>query len=484
MANYILSSFKGGISEYENAGLPGCFKYGVNLNIRRRSDTLTCNQALYDLTAPAQGFTNLVDWWVPSSDGNIYGFARDGRIYKISSTLTVTLVYTDTDGAILGAGEWGLSNGKQYLWWATATKLHCKEIPGNSNWTVDKDANIVIGENTYTYPKTLTSSTNHMMKGVGGGIGGLVINNGNTLAFVGYDGSFTNEILRFTPGQEAKALTSRGNSVVIATRSKNQLYESALFSWDGMDTEDVFGFDDIRPLPLKDITAMIDTEVNLLVDEKGQVFHSDFINGLPVFTFLDSGKVSTGGVTNEEYLAYFGVWGNDSKAGIYSYGRKWKNSNIVLNFEYAIDCDEIGGIIKVGQNLLVSYKKNGTPATYGIKNIDLTKKAIGVYETIDLWQPAKTGLQSIAIWSTVVVTMAPLPLGTKVSLKYKLNKTGEWKVANLRDGGTEFTTENGQEAVFFIGDHAKVVEFQLTLTPKDNTCPEIYKIELYFDYGQ
>jgi len=473
MANFILKSFKGGFSDYEDKGVEGAFKSGKNLNIRKKADTLSCNQALLDLTPPAQGFNTLADWWVPSSDGNYYAFSRNGRIYKFTPDLTCTLVYTDTDGAILGAWEWGVSSGKKYLFWATATKLHRKEIPGEIDWSdIDADAG---------WPKTnLTSSLSHMMRGIGGGIGALVICNDETLALVGYDDSYTNEILRFTPGNYAKVLLQRDKNVVIGTVAKNQLVQSALFLWDGMDTEEAFGWDDSKPIPLQDIAAIIDTEVSLLVDGKGQVFNADFLNGLPIFTFPDNGKVNPGGVTSEEYLALFGVWGNGAeKSGIYSYGRKFKNASIVPNLEYQFDCDEIGGVIKVGDHLLISYKSG---ANYGVKDIDQNNKAEAVYETIDLWQPAKTGFQKTVKWNSIVLTTAPLPADCSISVKYKLNKNGEFKVSNLRDGETAFDTEGAQEAVFFVGDLGKVEELQVTLTPSGNDTPEIYRIEPYFEY--
>ncbi len=478
MASYIIKSFKGGLSDYEDKGVEGAFKFGKNLNIRKKADTLSCNQALLDVTPPAEGFNTLVDWFVPASDGNIYGFSRNGRIYKFDSNLTCTLVYTDTDGAILGAWEWGVSGGSKFLFWATATKLNMKPLPGLANWT---DVNTGGSGGLATMPKTnLTSSTNHMMKGIGGGIGALVICNDEALAMVGYDSSYTNNILQFTPGNKSKVLLQRDKNVVIGTVAKNQLVQSALFLWDGQDTQDVFGWDDSKPIPLQDIAAMIDTEVNLLVDNKGQVFHSDFISGLPIFTFPNNGKVSPGGVTSEDYLALFGVWGNGTgKSGIYSYGRKLKNASIVPNLEYQFDCDEIGAIIKAGTNLLISYK---TGVSYGVKNIDQNNKAQAIYETVDLWQPAKIGFQKYAKWSTIVLTTASLPASCSVSVKYKLNKSGNFLDANMRDGGTAFNTTNGQEAVFFVGELAKIQELQLTLTPNGNNTPEVYRIEPYFTY--
>jgi len=48
MAVYELTSFNGGTSDYEDRGVKGAFKFGANLDIRKRKDTLSCGQALID----------------------------------------------------------------------------------------------------------------------------------------------------------------------------------------------------------------------------------------------------------------------------------------------------------------------------------------------------------------------------------------------------------------------------------------------------
>jgi hypothetical protein len=479
MQSYLIDSVRGGIADYDDKGIAGAFKFAKNANIRKDTDSLTCNQAMLDETPPAEGFNALIDVWVPSSDGNIYGFARNGRIYKRESNGTWTLVYTDTNGAILGAWEWGHSNGKKYLFWATATRLNSKEIPGLSNWS-DINANIVVGSTTYTYPKVnLTSAANHMMRGIGGGIGALVICNDETLALVGYDGSYTNEILRFTPGNAAKTLLRRGMEVIVGTSAKNQLVQSALFSWDGQDTEEVFGFDNEKPLSLQDIRAMIDTELPLLVDNKGRVFYGDFISRQPLFAFPGSGgTVNAEGVTNDDDMALFGVYGNGAgKTGIYSYGRKKKNASICPNLEYQFDCDEIGAIIKVGNNLFASYK-NGD--NYGVKNIDQANKAIAVYESLILKKPRDYGFQKDPTWGPIVLTMAPLPTNCNVSVKYRLNRAGDWKNTNISGGALTFGEATKQEVAFFVSGRATYEEIQVTLTPYGNSTPEIYQIQSFF----
>lgn len=49
MPVYQINKFTGGISDYDNRGIAGSFKFGKNLNIRKVVDSLSCNQALKDI---------------------------------------------------------------------------------------------------------------------------------------------------------------------------------------------------------------------------------------------------------------------------------------------------------------------------------------------------------------------------------------------------------------------------------------------------
>ncbi len=133
---FLIKSFKGGLSDYENKGTEGSFKFGKNLNIRKKIDSLSCNQALKNETPPATGFHGLILFIVNASDGNSYGFDNAGYIYKRTVGGIWTQVYDDSaHGAIKGAEEWFDKNGKAYLYWATDTRENRKELPGLSNWT-------------------------------------------------------------------------------------------------------------------------------------------------------------------------------------------------------------------------------------------------------------------------------------------------------------------------------------------------------------
>ena len=47
-AIYEITKWNGGISDFEDRGLSGAFKMGYNLDIRKATDSLTCDQALED----------------------------------------------------------------------------------------------------------------------------------------------------------------------------------------------------------------------------------------------------------------------------------------------------------------------------------------------------------------------------------------------------------------------------------------------------
>jgi hypothetical protein len=56
-----------------------------------------------------------------------------------------------------------------------------------------------------------------------------------------------------------------------------------------------------------------------------------------------------------------------------------------------------------------------------------------------------------------------------------------WFQCNLQGGATSFSTESSREAVFLVGDTAKIFEYKLILNPSGNNTPEVLKTEVFFD---
>ena len=361
-------------------------------------------------------------------------------------------MYQDPDGEIKGAEEMPTGNGTTYLGWCTNTKLKKKLIPGLANW------NDVI-----TVAQNLQSGVPHTMKQVGGA---TKIANGSYIALVGYDESYTNEALDLIPGTISNTLVERNGRIIIGTAN-----------------------------------SAIDSELPLAqIGDDGELIFANMSDTISVTRFPGGGKVNTGGVCNEVKQVSFFEWeetalswidkqlvGNLSlwavydadagKGGIYSYGRRYKNHPITLNLEYALDADELGALVTVEGVTLVSYR-DGTD--FGVKAVDATTKATGIWEGLDFKAPVKK-LINITKWIQHEVFCSPLPAGASIQFWYRMNKSGDFIQAVLADGNTEYRTANGKKAVFNIGAEGEIFEPRLVVTPIGNQTPEIYRQRTYFE---
>jgi hypothetical protein len=469
MKKFLIDSFDGGISKYPFKGLPGAYQFGKNLNYRTDNNTLSCNQ---DFAQEGSGvIVDTIRFFVPSITGKLYGFGSAGKIYERATNGTWTLKYSEPDGEIRGATEWFCSNGKTYLFWATHTSLHQKEVPGNGGWS-DVDANIVVGSNTYTYPKTnLSNVSYHTMSIV---MGNLYIANGEKLAMVGYDGSYTNEALRIFKNEHIKTIDENGSYLVFGTERQDNQEVSSFYLWDTVS----LSWNYKKVISNRNVNGLVFTDIPIAqIGTDGQLFYADMQTPLPIRKIPGGGYVRPGGVAVDENKALFGIFGNsDGNNGIYSYGRINKDENHTLNLEYYIGtCDEIGALCNLNGLTFVSYR-NGS--SYYVRRTNSSAKVNGTYYSLEL-RPDKDFIAQ-HLWRTVNVHLKSLPSGTSISCQYRIDK-GSWKDAKLENGSTSYSTTNGKQAIFFVGDQGNIFEFALTLTSSSNSSPEIEVIEVYFD---
>jgi hypothetical protein len=446
---FMVRSAIGGVSDFSDRGILGSFKFASGLDIRKQTDSISCQQGL---TAEGVGvITDLIYWLVPSSDGNVYGFGDTGLIYKRVGT-TWTVVYTDS-GKITGAAEWISDSDKYYLYWTVGTNLHRKEIPGNTGWTdVDADAG---------WPKTNLENVDwHTMKIADGE---LLICNGPYVAMVGYDESYTVEAVQVYPNELTKTIIERQGYAIIGTYQDNDSEKGALYSW----KSDALNWIQRKDIPSKGINGMVDTELTLMqAGDQGCFFYSDIINVLSINSIHEDGQVNPDGVDIDDGLGLFGMWGG-TNSGIYTLGRKRKNAPFVLNLDYPLTCDEIGSVKNLGSAILISYK-NG--ATFGLKRVDSILKGTGTYYSLDLVAP-KEFVRPL-LWKSVVLRTKEMPTGASITLYYKIDKNGDWVQAKMQDNVSAQTT--GHEAVFLIGAEGQIFEFKIVLTPIANESPEIF----------
>ena len=77
---YRIKGFRGGIADDAYKGVAGAFRFGYGLDIRNGADTLKCNQALEKDSGSV--VTDLILFFVPASNGKLYGFGNAGNIYS------------------------------------------------------------------------------------------------------------------------------------------------------------------------------------------------------------------------------------------------------------------------------------------------------------------------------------------------------------------------------------------------------------------
>jgi len=511
MVPFHLGSFLGGLSDYEDKGIAGSFKSGYGLDIRKQKDTLSCQNALKDdlavgsMTAPCY-------FVVPASDGQTYFFCNDGKIFRRKANGSylvqgygIVPVYTDTfeSGQIIGACEWysgydsitAPNGGYTYLIWATPTRLNIKKIAGpQSNpgapYVQTEPWNDVNNPGIGSWPKTnLTSVAWHTMVNANGT---LQICNGNVMALVGYDLSYTNNSLKLIPGNLAQNVLERGKYSVIGCRSAAGKDETSFFNWDGIG----LSWNNKKVISFGGINSMLDTEMALAqIGNNGQLYISDFNSPVPFRQIRGGGASYPDGIAPYHGMALVGIYGNTNLMngvyanGIYSVGRVNKNAPLVLNLEYQLTCDAIYSIEVVGTDILCTYSLN---SQYGVKIVDTGTKATAVYQSLDLVVPMGTRrypmpLGRILNWQKVDIECQPLPPGTAIEVWYKIDKAiaggannDGWFQANTQDGSVQFLTKNMQNAVFYIGVRGRVCEVQFILIPSGDRTPEICEANVYF----
>lgn len=461
MPSYVIKSWRAGISDEEDKGVRGSFKFGQALDIHKKRDSLSCQQAMKKESGTT--VTDLILFMVSCSDGNSYHFGNSGKIYKRTSAGIWSLVYTDPDGAIKGAEEWKGNSSNTYLYWATNTKLKRKLIPGVSDWS-----------DVFTVATNLTSADWHSMV-VGAGIqGDLFICNKDKLAMVDYTHTYTPEAVKIIPGNTTKCLIATDENIIFGSVKDDNAEEGYLWAWNTL----LMAWRKRKKIPTKGVNALVMSEIMIAqAGENGEIFFSDLVHQLPIISFPNGGKVNPGGTTTKGNLALFGVYGNDNP-GIYSYGRVSKNRVFALNFDYVLTpttIDEIGAIKMIGTDLLVSWKSG---STYGVDIIDNSNKANVIYESLDF----DAGQPSIKkTFNNIKLTMLALPSNCSVKVKFRIDKKGAWVSAKLGDNSDTFNTAGETEAIFNVGEDGEVYEVRVELFPDGNNTPEILSITTYFD---
>lgn len=477
MIPYIIRAFRGGLSDEDTRGVKGSFKWGYNLNIHKRRDSLSANYGMATIGTSAT-VTSLIRFAVTARDGSTYTFSDNGRIYSIAgneSDPVVSLKTTDGNGEIKGAAEWQISNGNNYLFWATDTSLATKLLPGDDAW----------GDTSINTKTDLDSATWHTMKPASGS---LLVANNEFLAEYDYSANWDVSKLNIRPGNLIKCLEERDDYVIIGSEKRDTAEEGHIWNW--IVTSQLWL--QKKKIPVRGVNSLIDTELLLMQGgNEGELFFSDFANTSPLNSARDGGLTNPQGVTIYDDRAVFGIWGSTSTVspGLYSYGRKMRNRPFAMNLDFRLartmadsTVSEIGAVWTAHGNLFASWKTtDGSTVEYGIDMLSTTTRVKARYEGLEF----NTGLPHLdRTYKSIKVLMEPLPSGCSIALMYKMNRADNFRYAYVADGsGTTYSVANSTVAEFIVNDNGRVYEVGAELFPSGSDTPEINSIVTYIDKG-
>ena len=471
---YIISSFRGGLSDESDKGIPGSFKYGHGLDIHSRDDILMCASNVVTVDSTTIG--DLIQFLVPASDGSMYAFGSTGSIYSIAGQKddpAVSFAYNDEAGNILGAGEFQDDTGISYMYWATATQVSQRAM--NSGEKAVPWTNVTANFKT---DKISSSAVWHPMKAA---MGQFNIGNAEGLATLTYAAAFDPFDLNIIPGNLINCLEERDDYLLIGSEKLDLSEEGHLWSWITTATNWV----QKKKLPIQGVNSLIDTELKLAQGgDDGEIFFSDLLNSVPVAIVPGGGKTNPGGVTIHNDLAAFGFYGA-TYPGIWTYGRKHKNRPFALNQSYRLaatvagsSVSSIGAVCEFNGQLFASWgTTDGSTSDYGLDAVSTTTKVTqAVYEGLE-FNGGNPHLSKPI--DTIALVFSPLVSGTSVSAKFKFDKESAWRYGVLSDGSTTFSASNEVLALFSVGKPGRIFEVGAELNASGSSTPEIQAIVSY-----
>ena len=477
MIPYIISSFRGGVSDESDKGIAGSFKHGYGLDIHSRDDVLQCASTI--ATIDSTVVSSLITTMVTARDGSTYCFSDTGSVFAISGSVddpVTTLVYNDENGKIRGAAEWKLSDGNNYIYWATNTSVARMILNGSG------DTPWAAGVVTQDYKTTLDAADWHTMKNAGGV---LNIANGNFNATIDYDGAFDPADLNIRPGNLIKAIEERDDYVILGSERRDFSEEGHIWSW----ITSAVNWVQKKRIPAQGVNSIITGENMLLQGgDDGEIFYSDFVNAIVVHAVPGGGKTNPGGVAIENDLALFGMYGG-TYPGLWRYGRRGKNRASVLDYPYRLaptvagsSVSTIGAVAVVNGLALASWgTTDGSTSDYGVDMVSSTTRATAVYEGLEFNAGAphlKKTHESVKAITT------PLPSGTSYSIKFKHDKETDWRYAVLGNGATTYSTTNSTESEWTIGKPGHTYEVGAELNSSGSSTPQIQSIITYISNEQ
>jgi len=454
----IIKNFSGGQSSDDQVGIKGAYKIGRNLDTRKKTDSLSCGNALSLVT----GLTNeRVNVFVDTPNGAIYAFCQSGKIYVGNSTgSNWSLSCTDTDGIIYGASIYDSG---------TSTDLYY--IIGDSTSKKLKKATIVVS----LVPSLITSWTQNMPTTINPMLqvmDRLMFSTGNNLGMVEQDGSSQLAVELFPINTTISAMGKTKDYLILGFYAPNQTetYIKVVACGDDVAVEKTI------PVLTSNIEAIIKSPEDLLVFAGGILYSCDLTD---VYALKElNGNSNNYAVCSRNKIAHIGISKTGAtleNEGVFSYGRVSLEKSKTLNNDFYYNAQEtISMTSTISNNLVVCYNDGGIYKTF-YENIAL--KALSIYETLDIYPiDALTPENTI---KNLKVVMKKMSVGCKVRIGLIPDKEVDIdNVKWLKDmSGIEYIiTTNAKVCYFPINAQYDILNLVAELTPSGVTTPEIYAL--------
>lgn len=460
MSKVTIANYSGGQAPSKYKGGQGSYAYGQNLDIHTQPGLLQAGQALAKNSGAT--VTGLILWQIIDADGTYYGGDDNGKIWK----RTTGGVWSEE--VDLSARICGLIYFDGFYYAATSDTLYkgatIAALASSQTWT---------GEyiDTEWHPMHIADDKN------------LYIGAGKFLSKIEHtSGTYTADALDLPSGWRVRSLTSHDVGFAIGAWKGTSKNEGRVFPWDGLATSF------FTPVELVgSCNAMLNVNGVTIVQagNKGELFYISAGRAVPVVqipgNYTDTDKADTNPDALEKFgnlimtgVSEFTVGDDSTKEGVWSFGSKDFNYPQVPNYEYVISEGgtsgvNVGSILKVGEDLFVSWEEGGV---YGVDLIDYNVKYDGAtYESVLLWDghPEK-------VVKEIDLAFDPLPASCAITCMYKTEPDGSWIA--FTDPTTGIANTAGDTELNIIQSIPNnLFEIQAVLTTNGNDTPKIHSIQ-------
>jgi hypothetical protein len=451
-----------GLSNSKWSGVAGSFYRSVGIDGHSNPGSITVHQKLTKESGST--VTEFCKVRVACSNGYSFWFSADsGKIWARASNGTWSLAFTTTatagDVKCLGAMEF---NG--YIYWATESRLHRIAIANaDGSWASEvlNWATFAVTNANY-HPMAIQDLT-------------LFIGDGHQLASVDTADSFNNNALDITAGLIIKTITDYKIDLLIGTTATGIVTKTHIIRWDCVSPS----WNSSDPIEESGINAFI-IDNNYCYVNAGKAGDIYFYNGETLepykkvpgtYTSSQYGYVYPQAVGYYQSRPIFGFSngaGNSSLQGVYTLGSFSKEYSKVLDLSWPISTGvlsniEIGAILVLDLDILVSWKDSTASPIYGVDKIDYSNKYASAYfETMKISQNNREDQKTL---SEVTAYYESLPANTAINFSHSINGSAYVAMASIVD--TEANKVFSQESQSEIGNLSLKVSF----TVNNNDAP-------------